>query len=378
MRLSSEFRLARASVSPLIAVLLLGLLSAGSAWSQPSEINPLGRGEAIPDLNRLQKRVLEFWSLVTRGQKYQALGYVAEGQDHFLNWKWPPVESYRVANLELKDGTHEVVVTVRAVVQPPGFGAPVNWPVRQRWVFREDAWRILVEGSNFAALFGGKSPRPEDSSLDQTGSRKQLKRFRIEKRRIHFGKVLQGEVIWHEIPYKNESEIEISVRVIQSPNWIALDHSYFVVKPGGEGALLLGVVTERLEGEIKGALTLELGHGEVRHTQTVPVLGSVRAPLALVPGRLILVPGAAHEVRLRNDTQEAVRIAEIRMPADFLVSEWVAGSARIGPGNRSTLRVRWDAAQTSEGWSGGVIRLRLARPVGERTELTIPVLRRLR
>ena len=42
-------------------------------------------------------------------------------------------------------------------------------------------------------------------------------------------------MIWHEIPYKNESEIEISVRVIQSPNWIALDRSYFVAEPGGAG-----------------------------------------------------------------------------------------------------------------------------------------------
>ena len=375
MRLSSEFRLPRAPTSPLIAVLLLGTLSAGSAWSQPSERAPVDR-EAIPDLNQLQKRVLEFWSLVTRGQKYQALRYVAEGQNHFLNWKWPPVESYRVANLEFKEGSHEVVVTVQAVVRPLGFGTPVNWPVRQQWVFREDAWRILVEGSNLAALFGGTSPRPADSSLDQTETLQEFRRFRIGKRRIHFGKVLQGEVIWDEIPYKNESEIEINVRVIQSPNWIALDRSYFVAEPGAEDALLLGVFTENLEGDIQGALTLELGHGEVRHTQTVPVLGSVRAPLALVPGRLVLVPGESHEILLRNDTQETVRIAEIRMPAGFLVSEWVAGSAQIGPGSHSILKVRWDAAQMSEGWSGGVIRLRLAQPVDGQTELTIPILQR--
>ena len=375
MRLSSAFCLATAPASPLIAVILLGALSAGSAWSQPSESAPPAR-EGIPDLNRLQKCVLEFWSQVTRGEKYQALSYVAEGQNHFLNWKWPPVESYRVANLEFKEGNHEVVVTVRAVVHPPGFGAPINWPVRQRWVFREDTWMIHVEGLQLAALFGGASPKPADSSLNQTETRKQLKRFRIGRRRIHFGQVLQGELSWHEIPYKNESGIEISVRVIQSPNWIALDHSYFVVKPGGEGTVFLGVVTEQLEGEIKGALTLEMGHGEVRHTQTVPVLGSVRAPLALVPGRLVLAPGAVHEVRLRNDTQDAVRIVEIQMPADFLVSEWIAGSAQIDPGSHSILKVRWDAAQTPEGWSGGVIQLRLAQPMGGQTELTIPVLRR--
>ena len=375
MRLSSEFRLARAPASPLLAILLLWALSAGLAWSQPPENDPQAR-EASPDLNRLQKRVLEFWSRVTQGQKYQALSYVAEGQDHFLNWKWPPVESYRVANLELGEGSQEVVVTVQAVARPPAFGNPVTWPVRQRWVFREDAWRILVEGSNVAALFGGKRPRPADSSPDQTESRKQLKRFQIGKRRIHFGKVLQGEVIWHEIPYKNESEIEISVRVSEAPSWIALDRSYFVVGPGGEGALLLGVVTERLEGEIKGALTLELGHGEASRTQTVPVLGSVRAPLALVPGRLVLVPGASHEILVRNNGQEEIRIAEIRMPSDFLVSEWAAGSAQIGPGSHSILKVRWDATQTPEGWSGGVIRLRLAQPVGGQTELMIPVLQR--
>ena len=241
---------------------------------------------------------------------------------------------------------------------------------------REGEWRILVEGSNVAALFGRAPSRPAKSSLDQAETLQAFRRFRIGKRRIHLGELFQGDVIWQKVPYKNEGEIEISVRVIQSPNWIALDHSYFIVAPGSEGTLLLGVFTGQLEGEIKGVITLELGHGEARHTQTVPVLGSVRAPLALVPGRLVLAPGASHEVLVRNNGQEEIRIAEIRMPADFLVSEWVAGSARIGPGSHSILKVRWDAAQTPEGWRGGVIRLRLAQPVGGQTELTIPVLRR--
>ena len=269
-----------------------------------------------------------------------------------------------------------MVVTVQAVVRPPGFGNPVNWPVRQRWVFREDTWQILVEGSKLAALFGGTRPRPADSSLDQTETLQEFRRFRIGKRRIHFGKVLQGEVIWDKIPYKNESAIEIGVRVSEAPSWIALDRSHFVIGPGGEGALLLGVFTEQMEGGIKGALILELGHGGTSRTRTVPVLGSVRVALAPVPARLVLVPGASHEILLRNDTQEVVRIAEIRMPADFLVSEWAAGSAQIGPGSPLDSKSPMDAAQTSEGWSGGVIRLLLAQPAGGQTELTIPILRR--
>ena len=43
------------------------------------------------------------------------------------------------------------------------------------------------------------------------------------------------------------------------------------------------MVTERLEPDIPEALTLEPGRGGASRTQTVPVLGSVRAPLDLVP-----------------------------------------------------------------------------------------------
>ena len=104
------------------------------------------------------------------------------------------------------------------------------------------------------------------------------------------------------------------------------------------------------------ALTLELGHGEVRHTQTVPVLGSVRAPLALGPGRLVLVPGESHEILLRNDTQETVRIAEIRMPAGFLVSEWVAGSAPDRPRKPLDSKSQMGCGNRApEDWIGGVM-----------------------
>ena len=367
------FRLSRVPASALLAVLLLWAFSAGTAWSQPYEITPASR-EAIPDLNQLQERVLEFWSLLSRGEKYQALGYVAEGQDHFLNWKWPSVQSYRVANLELKDGSGEVVVTIQATTQAPGFETTINWPVRQRWAFREDAWRILVQGSNLAALFGGTSPGPAKPSPDQAETLQQLKLFQIGRQRIHFGEVLQGDVVWQEIFYKNESGIEINARVGEAPGWIALDRSHFVVPPGEGGTLLLGVFTEQLEGEIKGTLTLELIHGEARHTQTVPVLGSVQVPLSLVPARLVLMPGVVQEVQVRNTTQDAVRIAEVLMPADFLVSEWAAGSAQIGPGSHSVLKIRWDEARTPESWPGGIIRLLLTQPLGGRTTLTIPVL----
>ena len=74
--------------------------------------------------------MLDFWSLVTRGQKHQALSYVAEGQDHFLNWNWPPVQSYRMQKLELEQqGSQEVGghdADRRSTPQLPGNGQLVG------------------------------------------------------------------------------------------------------------------------------------------------------------------------------------------------------------------------------------------------------------
>ena len=324
-----------------MAALLLGVLGAGSAFSQPSQVDPPARPD-IPDLNRLQQRVLDFWSLVTRGQKHQALSYVAEGHDHFLNWSWPSVQSYRLEKLELEQQSQEAVVTMRTVVQPPGFPATVNWAVRQRWVWREGTWMIRVPASNLAAVFGAKRPKPAASRPDQAETRKQLRKFRIRKRRVQFGQVPQGEASWHQIPYHNESGIEISLRVIESPSWIALDRSYFTAQPGEEGTLLLGVFTERLEGEIKGTLTLELVHGEASHSQTISVQGSVQTPLSAAPGRLVLAfPAFPMKSWFATAVREEIRIAEIVSPVDFITAEWATGeSAQIAPDGRSILKSR--------------------------------------
>ena len=376
MRSSSVFgvNLPRASGSPLLAVLLLGALFPGPVWAQPPESAPSAH-EAGPNLNQLQDRVLEFWALVTRGQNYQALGYVAEGQDYFLNWKWPPVKSYRVTNLGLEDGSDEVIVTTTATVTPPGFETTVSWPTRQRWVFRDQAWRILVEGSNPAAVFGGESRIRTTSGQDQAETLQQFKRLRVGPRRIQFA-ALQGDTIWQELSYKNESELDIRVRVIQSPRWVALNRSDFIAGPGDEGVWLLGVFTENLEGEIQGNLTLELSHGKVRQEQMVSVLGSIKPPLSLAPGRLILVPGTAHAIRVQNHTRQEVRIAEIVSPVDFLAAEWSSSQGGgLAPDGSAVLKITWDADRAPQDWSGGVLRLLLDQPVVGRSEITVPVLR---
>ena len=340
------------------------LLCNPPAWAKPAETIPQDLVETVPDLNQLQQEVLEFWSLVVQGKKFQALRYVAEGQDHFLNWKWPLVRSYRVTNLDLKNGSDEVLVTTTAMVSPPGFEAALSWPVRQRWVFRDQAWRILVEGSNPAAVFEGESRIRTTSGRDQAETLKQFKRLQIGPKRIHFGAVLQGETIWQELTYKNEGELGIRVRVIQSPRWVALDRSDFIAGPEDEGTWLLGVFTENLEGEVQGELTLELSHGTVRQEQMVSVLGSITPPLSLAPGRLVLVPGISYEIRVQNHTHQEVRIAEIVSPVDFLVAKWSSSaSVHIAPDGSAALKVTWDADRAPQDWSGGILRLLLDQPV---------------
>ena len=163
-------------------------------------------------------------------------------------------------------------------------------------------------------------------------------------------------MVWHEIPYKNESEIEINVRVIQSPSWIALGPQLLRCRAGSRRDIAPGCVY----GESGRAISRGRSPWNWAMEKSVTPK-RFRCWDRSEPARL---DGVARRRRRQQ------------MPAGFLVSEWVAGSAQIGPGSHSILKVRWDAAQTSEGWSGGVIRLRLAQPVDGQTELTIPILQR--
>ena len=60
-------------------------------------------------------------------------------------------------------------------------------------------------------------------------------------------------MIWHEIPYKNESEIEINVRVIQSPSWIALGPQLLRCRAGSRRDIAPGCVYGESGGRPGGA-----------------------------------------------------------------------------------------------------------------------------
>ena len=349
--------------------------------SQQSEGDLVGSSSQIqPDLNLLQKRVLEFWSLMTQRQQLKALSYVDEqGQEPFLRWKWPPVKSFALRKVQLGDDPASARVSVGAVVTYPGLVHELEWPIEQQWVFGDGTWKIIVKESRAVeALFGGRdfSPQSPVDSPDKEEVSKALRQFEIKPKLINFGQVTQGESIWQEISYGNGSTLAVTVKVDQAPPWVGFDKSSFVVDPGQGGTLNLGVLTQELEGEIRGNVSFVMSREGVQLEQELPIMGSVTALVSIVPHHLILGPGSSHHLVIHNNAAQQIEITDILSSASFVEVGWPPGQQhKIDPQSQATLNVTWHPSRAPDDWTGGWIELVLARPVKGHSSFKIALLR---
>ena len=357
----------------LFIFLMLTLIST-TGWAQAAE------SELLPDLNLLQKRVIELWSLVTQDQKLKALSYVEPGrQELFLKYNWRPLKGFALREIRLSNQPGEAFVTVRAKAVSASFTGGLEWPVEQTWIFRDGTWFFRAEESRVKELFRGQSsPGPAaSSSKERKRIERKLRQFRIAASRIQFGQVDQGETQWREIDYQNSSQIPVAVRVDKAPPWVGFDSSHFRVNPGEKGKLLLGVFSQALEGEIVGSVSLILTHRGVEVKREFKVVGSVTPAISVVPRHLIVGPNSLHAILIQNNTDQPVEISRIRSSDSFIVAEPAAGESDIvGPRARATLEVTWTESKVPEDWTAGWIELMLSEPVGGHASFRIPVVRK--
>ncbi|MDA2923362.1 hypothetical protein MYX65_01690 [Acidobacteria bacterium AH-259-L09] len=336
--------------------------------------------ENSPDLNLLRERVTAFWSLLQQGRRREALEYVEPAsQDHFLNRRSLPFRSFEIRTIHFENPT-AVLVTTDVTIQPPQFFRPIKWPVKERYLFQAGNWFVQVQESNARDLFrskrGKRSRQPARiNDSDEGKIAKELSRFEIRAKRLILGSLQQGDVIWRDIPYRNDSQVVLSVKITRAPGWIAFDKSEFEVEPQGKGTLRLGVFTEGLEGKISGEISLSISHGSVARDHTFVLEGHVRASVAIVPARLIVAGSAAHTILIENNTDQELQIVRVIPSAEFLEVEWEADELpKVAPGSRVALKLQWEAARIPMDWAGGSIQLQVAAPVAGRKSFDILLL----
>ncbi|HSR53787.1 MAG TPA: hypothetical protein VLV83_23420 [Acidobacteriota bacterium] len=99
---------------------------------------PLAAQTASGDL---EKAVQGYWDHLVRGEKSQAMAFVApETHPQYLARHEPPFRSWSLKAVERSDGRATVTVVVKRLIQD-GF---YNWTVREEWVLSEDGWRVMV------------------------------------------------------------------------------------------------------------------------------------------------------------------------------------------------------------------------------------------
>lgn len=145
-------------------------------------------------------------------------------QDTFLSRRELSFSCFVIRGIRFETRPDIVVVTVGAVVLPIGFVRTVEWPVEEQWIFRDRSWYVQSEATRFKELFGSRGPRAATGLNAEEARREEiaqgLDRFTVMEH-LNLGEVSQGDIIWRQIPLRNESRGIVSVRVTEAPDWTA-------------------------------------------------------------------------------------------------------------------------------------------------------------
>lgn len=353
------------------------LLVPSLSWPQNGTSLPAKTDQRLPDLNLLQVRVEEFWQLLQQGRKQEATALVdPSSQEYFLKRQEPQFLSFKLRDMQFEEDTTSVLVTVTALRLFPQFPAPVEFPVQERYVFRDGTWYVQVAAADrqnpFASGPPAETPAPDAASILKT--QKELERLEVRPEGFNLGEVGQGIAVKREISYHNASSIPISVRVPKMPPEFGFSQLWFDLGPGETKTNTIYINTQFLDGNIAADIPILLTSGKVEVQRVFKVEGLVKAPLSFAPYPLILDRNSPQTITVKNNTSNTVRISEVNPPDKFMTVEWRSESDRSLPGGgKTTFVVRWDPNKIPKGWTRGMIELLFDGSIGDRAGTAIPV-----
>jgi hypothetical protein len=272
---------------------------------------PAARG---PSLDALVTRAGAYWGLLAKGEKSRALEYVRpQSRDNYLNRQNPAFSEPRVTDLELSQNPAEVWVTVKVKRVLPLIPTPVDWPVKEKWVFEGGKWLavITISPDKFARVTGPKRGMPAASSEEDEKKRQAIRdALRFDNDQVEFGAVRQGEHIPIELKYSLTGSEAVTWKLAGAPRGLARNvASGRELKPGEGQKIDLSLQTQELEGEIAETFTILAVSAGLEVPYEFSIRGHVYAPLSISPRSLKFLKGeTAKEVVLKNNSKSAIQI----------------------------------------------------------------------
>ncbi|MDA2933639.1 hypothetical protein MYX82_04790 [Acidobacteria bacterium AH-259-D05] len=144
------------------------LLSQGAGLLGISVLLPTQRESEEPDLNLLVERVTQFWSLLQKGRKAEALDYVDPAtRNTFLKKREAKILAFTIRDIHPGDDPTEVQVMVEVELHPAISSHSVTVPITERYVFRQGTWFVHIAESKVRELFSpSKAKAPADSQKE--------------------------------------------------------------------------------------------------------------------------------------------------------------------------------------------------------------------
>ncbi len=276
---------------------------------------PAARG---PSLDALVARAGTYWGLLAKGEKSKALAYVrTQSRDNYLNRQAPAFSEPRVTDLELSQNPAEVWVTVKVKRILPLIPTPVDWPVKEKWVFEGGQWSVVITNSpdKFARVTGTEPKVPGTSPEEDEKRLKAIREaLRFENNQVDFGTVRQGEQVPIELKYRLTGSEAIVSKLTGAPRGLTRSVSSGRELKAGEGQKIeLSLQTQDLDGEIAGTFTILAVSAGLEVPYEFSIHGYVYTPLSISPRSLKFLKGeSAKEVVLKNNSKSAIQILPVK------------------------------------------------------------------
>ena len=327
-----------------------------------------------PSLDTLVERVNAYWSLLLAGKKLEALELVdRESRENFLSREVPVFSEPRLSSLAPDGNGTEVSVTVTVKRPLTGIPVPMEWPVREKWAFREGKWFVTIARSRSPFFSEPKGDVPSLSAEEVERRKKAIRNvLQVQSALLDFGTVRQGERAPLALKYRLDGDHALDVRFEKAPpDLIVQGLEERKIVPGKSQAIVMELLTQNYDGKVDETFTVVVRHQEVEVPYEFKVQGFVYTPVSVFPRVLrFRKDEREHEIVVRNNSKSEVKVSSIYSQSRAFKIEPLPQALAPGAEHRFKIIL---VAGISETNYRDLLALIFAQPVEGMANLSLPV-----